>query len=521
MQVMAFAQAPKVTVKWGTKGEMTTFKPTLDLAVFIGDNSITLAKRKPSDYEIETYGPDLKLLKQTKLNEISGGDDDKQFYLANFELGGQLFQLYSVNNYKQDKSVPIEVAALDAKTLKYSNIKELVKQYPMYAIYWKGVRARIAVSEDKSKVVFLFDENKEGGYLLNVFDKDFNALASHKWSPPSGRSTSINTSVIENMLVDSNGNIFWQVEVPVGKEQRKAGKESVIGVASLPISGKINYAEIESGSNNICNLAMRLNKEGKLVVAGFYSVAGSRENVSHKAGAYTGISAKGTYMAVFDPTTGKIDRLQFNPFAEAFRTKFSIHGKTELPEVFLHDIELTDAGEVIVMGEQLIGASSIPASMMGGDNRDIIVVKLDEKGKMLFEVNIPKLQAAAMIGGHEIKKSAPGMSTFVNGYYSFVHAVKGNKLRLIYNDNLKNIAIDDPNEILRCKNIYNTSTILAEFDLTTGKYNRYVLFNGADELVVMYPLFARAMSFDRFVFFAGNNNGGETKQYKFGELTFN
>lgn len=502
LQILAFAQAPSFKINWSQPAAINKNK-IFNIALFAND-SCTIVLRSEGEQGPDCYNSNLTLVNNSLEHYTSSIGHNIGFLDV---LGGTI--KYGWTDYsKENSKASFKISKLQPNTFKLDHTIELGSEVFEKFYMLRNATHISAVSPDKTKIAFLISGIDGNILLLKVFDHNFNEIYS--------KSVSERLNCYrQTLVVDNKGNAAVQCHVFTSKVENEK-----IAVVGFPVGGGVNYHELNMGENVAKRGSVKVLKDGQVVIAGFYSGADIFKGA--KANMMLRNSAMGVYVLRYDVEKNEFGKIYFNPFSESYRSQFQANGKDELKWIHLKDIEVTAEGDVLILAEQIIDYQTTGQSpeTNDGEERGIMLIKIATNGKLLFESMIPKRQFTPIAVAGDGFNRGQALQKFINGYGSFVYAIGGNKLRILYNDNAKNIDVTDLNLLLKGRGLNELSAIVAEVDLITGKFSRKELFACKDTRVFMYPIFSQATSVDRFVIFAGNNLGLDLSSYKLGEVTF-
>jgi hypothetical protein len=217
------------------------------------------------------------------------------------------------------------------------------------------------------------------------------------------------------------------------KEVRRGEQNFSWHIVSYTSSGEnsVDY-EIKIDQKFITDISFSVTDDGDIVAGGFYS----------KIGSY---AVDGAYYLMLDSKTKSVKTSSVKEFdidfitqgmterQEARAKKKEEKGKdTELYQYDLHDLVKRDDGGLVLIGEQFyITTSTYSDGKTSYTNyhyhyHDIIIINIDNAGKIEWSQKIPKRQVSTNDGGF---------------YSSYSLAVTNDKLRFIFNDNKNNLTL--------------------------------------------------------------------------------
>jgi len=126
-------------------------------------------------------------------------------------------------------------------------------------------------------------------------------------------------------------------------------------------------------------------------------------------------------------------------------------------------------------------------------------VKFDPQGEVLWWNKIPKLQRA----------SNPD-------YFSYMYAMKGGRIYVLYNDHVKNIDEVDPTKLFSLANAKDAITVLVSID-ENGKLYKESMFEAKDDggATIFKPSTAQYLSPSEYLVLSTRG-----KLFKIGKVSF-
>ncbi|MDZ7876463.1 MAG: hypothetical protein U5L45_02275 [Saprospiraceae bacterium] len=488
---------------------------------------------------IEYYNANMKLVRSKELDLNVKGKT--RLIKDVVMLNGRLWVLSYFYNEKHEKTY-LFAQEVNKSTLNLA--KDLVKiaeQDQKNAD--KSDVFTVATSRDSSKIVIFNRQpkaDKQQEFSLVVYDGNFKEL----WSKDAKLPYSRKNFTIEDHQLDNEGNVYL------------LGIIYTEGAARLERRGKATYQydivayrrdntttesqeyKIDMKDRFVSDLSFKIEDNGDLVCAGFYSEKGAK-------------SIKGACFFKINPKTQDQTSISSRPFDFEFmttnlsernkeRAKAAIDrgDKSAEPELYDYSIDkliTRSDGGVIMVAEQyfiderlrynnngfgggLWGNNTFydpysyrsiydPYGRNNNNNRrpdyyfhynDIIVVNIQPDGEIAWTARVPKRQESVNDYGQ---------------YSSYGMSIVADKLCFIYNDDPKNL---DP----RAKKIqtenpdkYSVVTV-AEVD-RNGAVNRAPLFQNKEQGVVVRPKLSKQVGRRDMAIY-----GESGRRYKFGVLTF-
>lgn len=292
-------------------------------------------------------------------------------------------------------------------------------------------------------------------FTLRVFDDDFNLL----WSRDVVLPYRDEGFRVLSYQVDQDGNVYL-----LGRQKSREGPKSLVPVFTLFAFNSNGREEIEYeltiDEATIQTLDFKLEGNGDIVCAGFYSISNLRES--------TGIC----HIRI-DPLSRSAYKVDLSPFTE----DFLLANKREegLVDYKVKDLTLRSDGGIVLVAEQIFRQTqripapqrSIVTNVYGYNN--ILVANLAPDGTYSWLRSIPKLQETVDDKGV---------------YSSFAQATVQDRFFFLYNDHPSNFR---PNKRRQYNFEQKESVItLTEID-RAGEQRTVPLFVNRDAGVVARP----------------------------------
>ncbi|CAN5448595.1 hypothetical protein BH09BAC1_BH09BAC1_02490 [soil metagenome] len=498
------AQSANVQIKWGDLGKEKFFAPDVDFEV-IGATSSSIYVKKflggKSSYFM--YDRSLKLIKEIPIDKAFAGWSREIAPGACYFYDDYCLQVYFENNFKEDGSVPTYLAELDVNTMKHKQKEEVGKRYPNTNYQWNFMGYYVRQSADKTKFMFLANDreykmlnmkNSVADYQVIVYNSKLNKIQESKWN----YTGSCDRLDVESAIVDNDGNVFVLSKVNSKDLKKSTGKGYLYVLVALPLNGPATHQTFEEGENNIGYFELVSSGKGKLQMAGMYSLKRSPS------------SSIGTFFCNFNAATGKVEALKFTPYNDELKTKLvRARAKEELDDVILLGVEAIPGGGAVVLTEQTFSPPDNSGNASYTQHLDIIITRYDEYGKVVWQKNIPKQQRA------------PTMGTFSSKYYSYFYTFDSEKIRIMFNDDIKNLDNYDGSKTVMCRGFNDATAMFVDMKVSDGSYKKYPVFKATEANVLLYPGASHALSPNRVIIFAGDITGSKIVSFRIGEVTMN
>lgn len=269
---------------------------------------------------------------------------------------------------------------------------------------------RLSRDEKKLLIFYASPLAKEGfeGFTFQVFNKDF----EQDWKKEVELPYANELFSVSRIRLDNEGNTHISGKVyQEPREARRGSKAFTYRIISWYEEGeRVADYKVALTGKFITDLQFAFTDDGTLICAGFFS----------KEGTY---SIRGTYYLRIDPESQRVISRSIKEFDFEFMTEFlterqqkkaakkEAKGKEiELYQYDLDDIILRDDGGAILVGEQyFVKVVTTTTTNSNGTTstrttyhyyyNDLIVVNIDPRGEIEWNLRIPKYQHSVNDGG--------------------------------------------------------------------------------------------------------------------------
>jgi len=509
LNVNLFAQngLGKFSVKWGPQLKGTNSGSISDL-IGMDDDFYYFGARLKNDLTIEKLDKNL----DNPVNfifEEKNRETKERFSLFERVYFADRLYVFKTNIDKDTKTTTLLAEEVNKKTMTSvgSDKKIAAIQYEKrrekgdFSIYTSANDSYLMVIEE---IPVEKDENEKFNVIM--FDNALNITWKKNIQLPY-QNTLFRTN---KFMVDDNGNFYVLGILYRDKDswvKKEVNYTHHIIVFNDQGNSTIDY-EVKLKDKFIADITFRINKDGDITCAGFYSNLG-------KGG------INGAFFLTLDPISKQVKASNFKEFDMDFMTEYMTEkeekkakkneekGKEmELGSYHLRSlIKRSDGGAILVAEQIYIYTYTYPC----GNNmtcsatiynyNDIIVVNIDAEGKIEWSKKVPKRQRSKNDGG---------------SYSSFALMVTDDFIGFIYNDhrdnleiettrNLKNFNLGDRNGIVTIARINNQ-----------GKLTRETLFDNKEVEVVIQPRVCEQVDDNNLMIF-----GQKRKYDQFGIVSFN
>lgn len=347
---------------------------------------------------------------------------------------------------------------------------------------------RIIQSKDKKYFAVLWllvakkKENDVYGYV--VYDDKYNEIDKGEYEIP----IESRYSQITHHLLSDTGHYFFVVKEFKRNEDRRSGQPDLIYKAMhiYQVSNDIGLERytMKVDGKRIEAISINSDDSTAFTITGVY---GSNE--------FRGIN--GVFYMQLDIKNQKVIREGFQEFHKNFITedwsqkelqkaeKRIERGKEE-PALYnyqMREAQILSDGSIVGVMEQnyvVVRSFSDTRSMVTFSYtyyyNDIVVFKIGESGHFDWVEKVRKSQVSTNDGGP---------------YSSFASIVDGDRLRLIFNDNIDNYDQSGryiPDNVYSSRfNLKHNVVAMTDIDLASGLQNRYTLFNRKETKTLAYP----------------------------------
>ncbi len=513
LQLSASAQPLKFSVQWGQEFEASRRSSLTDIIGYDGTGIYAIQARvgfSKSDLTLEHYDTNYKPTHSFDL-EIKSGRE-KATINTIFFLKGRLYMLY----YAPDRSVKkntLSLQEIDKKTLTPTGDARKIGE-----IDYTGKRQRNSgdfaykFSRDSSKILIVyglpFDDEAPERFGLHVLNTELTTL----WKKDITLPYADELFDITSYRVDNDGNAYMLGKVY--NEKRKEKKRGLPNyryevIACRDGGANLQQYPISVDERFLTDMQIEIQDSQTIVCAGFYSEKGT-------------VSIRGTYFLKVDAASKQILAKNFKDFEIGFITQnmkrrdakraARQEKRGDDAELFEYDLDkllIGKDGSAVLIAEQYFLRSVTQYQSINGMRtsttityyyyNDIIAVKMDASGEIVWSRKIPKTQLTREDGGF---------------YSSYTFAIVKGNLCFIYNDNPDNMALED-DEKADNFNPSKSVVVISSID-PKGNVTKKPIFTSKDVEVITVPKVCEQISNTEVVLF-----GKRKKTQQFGLLKFN
>ena len=408
-----------------------------------------------------------------------------------------------VKNGKTDKEYSLYVKTFSAKSGKELSKRKDLITIPVEKKSRRG-RFSVKVSEDESKILISHGAyyGKLKKYLRKyiLLDNDLNKLYE------SGIDEDQKSKYAS--IIDNDGSFYTLSYNP---EKKSLSVDSYDANKDYEKWSEKVDLPIKPGSVYLNSVSFNINANNDFVFTGLYSAKKTMRKKSgkiKKAGYY---NLKGTFYVSISSESKEIKYNKVKEFDSKFLSQFEIKsksGKTKRTKPWegnqnfegVRTIDLADGG-VITIGEQKYYQLLVDANgTVRGEiyvNGDLLAIKFDKEGNFVWGKRVPKSQKyisqyglfylfTFTSNGTKLGIPSPWMVTKYFSYYAGIH---DGKLKIIFNDHIKNSTVKESDNERRkdFKKPKKAAPHQYEIDLATGKSTDKINPGLLDPSVILVP----------------------------------
>ena len=357
------------------------------------------------------------------------------------------------------------------------------------------------LSTDSSKILVYRNEtykkNEPHQFHCKVLDLNLNEI----WSKEIELPYKDKNFSVSDYTLDNNGDVYMLAKIELEKDQHQKGdpnyKYEIVYYNHT--ADALKEYDLSLGEKYITSVAFKLNSTGDLVCAGFYSNKDSYSSI-------------GSFYLKIDEKTKNVVNTGFKAFDKNILEKFMSVKKVDKGKEIYYlkadKILFHDDGTAYMIAEQYwvtvvtsYDAQTHTQYTSTVYNADyIVVVNFSADGSVVWTKCIVKKQVSSNDGGI---------------YISYSLQEVGKKLFFIYNDNIKNLKIQNPDDYKTMGNPKKSVAMLVTID-EKGNEQRNPMFDAKDLQVILRPNLSLQVSPTAMIIY-----GDKRKNFKYGRVTFN
>ncbi|WP_157821841.1 hypothetical protein [Tenacibaculum sp. Bg11-29] len=277
----------------------------------------------------------------------------------------------------------------------------------------RDFEGNISFSKSGKYNVFNIDssDKKTEHHSILVFDENFNKLWDEEFELP----YEDKRFKLQDVIVSDSGEVFVLGKFyPKKRKKKKKGGNYHYELFKIT-ENNVSSTKMLVENHFVATLELDFTPEDKLSCIGFYS--NRNEN-----------RYKGVCSFVIDPESIKVESSNFSPFTEQFLTdKYGKSKDKELRNIKFKNISFPDDGGIIITAEEFFITTTYVHNNYGGYTKisynfdDIITLKLNDEGKLLWARNINKAQTS---GYFSDPLMSFGTAQYKNSEYLILNAHK-------------------------------------------------------------------------------------------------
>ncbi len=492
------APAPTNKVIITNGPEVEARKSSLDGLAGHDETGYYIVRRQKKTLFLERLGTNMDITKSVKIEPKLKYKDMRATFMRCRMFNGNLFMFWQAADTRGMALINL-VQQINKQTLMpEGTIRELNKiTFPgrrsMNRAMAYGSFSQVIVSEDETKVMMVRPEEREDEALptsyeqmiVEVYDDQLNKLWEKNITIPRPR----NTFSIQNIRIEDDGTIYIRgmetQERSEARQSRRSGKpdynyyiyrlaENGADLTEIPLTLEGKF---------ITDVTASTTSNGDIVLAGFYSEKGT-------------FSIKGVFYQRISGKTEEVLVRKITEFDKAFITQYASEREVKRmekrerrgdePELFEFDMDnfllREDGGGTLVAEQYYLYIETQTFTGANGQTttrtifhyyyNDILVLNFNAAGDLVWKCKIPKRQHTTNDGGY---------------YSSYALMIQGDKLFFIYNDNPKNLTLQEneaPADFYR--NRRELAVVIAEVT-ADGKLTRELLLTTERGEVIVRP----------------------------------
>ena len=356
----------------------------------------------------------------------------------------------------------------------------------------------VQASDSSSMLTFFserFDKYANEKMDFNLFDQELNIIWNRSIEfPYQNRNFEIHRTV-----VDPTGRVYLLIRVLFDKEERSQNAGPGFRYSLVTFGSDTSLVEdyeISLGDQYISDIDMILNANNQIICSGFYSERGRGQ-------------AAGTFFLNINRNKREVEQKGLSPFDKGFAASFMessrIRGKIELTDFKLdHFVRFQDGSFGLVAEQFLVDEICFQDFRTGMFNcnyfyyyNNIIVVKMDSTGEVIWTADIPKYQESSNDGGF---------------HSSYAFAFDGKNLHFVFNDHPRNLTETDQLRAHIMNNVRRSVPVYARIS-NDGQFSRRQVSSEKKQRLFFIPRYSAQIS-DRSIWLVGMT----TNKYRAGVL---
>ncbi|OSY87125.1 hypothetical protein WH52_12720 [Tenacibaculum holothuriorum] len=249
----------------------------------------------------------------------------------------------------------------------------------------RNFKGNMSFSKSGNYYVFNIDsfDKKNEKHTILVFDKEFNKLWEKDFQLP----YEDRKFQLQDVIVSNEGEVFVLGKVIIKKKKKKKGGKYNYELFKLT-KDKVMSSKISVEEHFVATLELDFDTKGNVSLIGFYSNKND-------------FQFKGVCSFLINSENLEKTNTYFSPFTEQFITdKYGKKKDKELSNVTFKNVSYDNDGNMIITAEEFFITTNYVYTQYGGYTTtsynfdDIMVLKLNKEGKLIWARNINKAQTS-------------------------------------------------------------------------------------------------------------------------------
>ncbi|WP_348723291.1 hypothetical protein [Tenacibaculum sp. 190524A05c] len=417
-------------------------------------------------------------------------------------LDGEHFGFIEYFRNKKEKKVEANLYLSSKEKLEFTKMKIFEIDSDSYPSFFKSLfsssriddnfRGNFSSSDSNSHFVFNIDSDskKNESHKILVFNNQFEKLWDKEFELP----YQDKRFDLQDVIVSDDGIVYV-----LGKVFPKNGGGNYHYELFKLTKDNTTSVKLEIGDHFLASLELFITPEDRLNCIGFYSEVSD-------------FRFKGVCSFFVNSTTLEKEGVNYSPFTEQFMIdKYGKSKDRELGNIHFKNISYSDDGGTIVTAEEFFITTSFVQNQYGGFQRtfynfdDIITLKLDIDGKLLWARNINKAQTSE---NYSDPLMSFGTAQYMNNEYLILNAHK--KMGELSGGRIK-----FRESFLWKASKRNTNLYLVKLK-PDGEYTYSTLLKNKDEVTVFNCRYAEQVSDNELILY-----GQRRRKSQFLKITIN
>ncbi|MCU0434683.1 MAG: hypothetical protein MUC87_14605 [Bacteroidia bacterium] len=490
------APTEKVVITNGP--EVEARRSSLNNMAGFDESGYYIVRRQKKSLFLERLGKNMEITQSVKIVPKVNYQNMKATFSQCRMFNGRLYMFWVASDLRSYSIINL-VQEVDTKSLiAIGGLRELNRiTFPgrrsmNRALAYGGVSS-VVESEDQTKILLTRPEEREEDdaptsnekIIAEVFDDQMNKLWEKTIVIPRPR----NQFNVQSIRIENDGTLYIRgaeyQERAEARSSRRSGKPDYLYYIYriTDNGGTMKEFPVALEGKFVTDVMATTTLNGDIVLTGFYSERGT-------------YSIKGVFYQRVSGSTEEILASKMTEFDKAFITQYATEREVrrmekrerrgEQPELFEFDMDnfvlRADGGGTLIAEQYYMYVETVTTPSGNGQTttryiyhyiyNDILVLNFSADGTLVWKCKIPKRQHTTNDGGY---------------YSSYALMIQGDRLFFIYNDNPKNLTLQEneaPADFSR--NRRELSVVLAEVD-AGGNLTRELLLSTERGDVIVRP----------------------------------